>query len=314
MRTRSTPTDPLALTASPAGPPLIVGDPEFGLLRDIVHREAGIFLSEAKRALLAGRLAPRLRRLGLNSYLDYWRRVSEDDDERRSLIEAVCTHETQFFRERPQLDLLDSLVFPTWRRAAREGQRAARLRMWCAGCSSGEEPFTLAMMARHHLPIDEGWTIEIHATDLSERVLAKAREALYPIDRIQPIPEELKRRYVLRGVGEREGWARVAEEIRELVQFSRFNLADPTMSLPGSFDLVACRNVLIYFRAVDRTAVIDRLLRSLDPGGLLLVGHSESLREGPPDLRPLGTMVYCRREAPWQRPVRPASRAVAGKR
>jgi chemotaxis protein methyltransferase CheR len=170
------------------------------------------------------------------------------------------------------------------------------------------------MMARQHLPSEEGWTIEVHATDLSERVLTKAREALYPIDRVQPIPEDFKRRYVLRGVGDRDGWARVAEEIRELVHFSRFNLADPADSLPGPFDLVACRNVLIYFRAVDRTAVIERLLRPLDADGLLLVGHSESLREGPPGLRPLGSMVYCRREAPWQRPARAASRATPAKR
>jgi chemotaxis protein methyltransferase CheR len=293
---------------------LLVGDPEFGLLREFIHREAGIYLSDAKRALLAGRLAPRLRRLGCASFLEYWHLVGEQVEERRHLLEAICTHETQFFRELPQLRLLESWALTRWQATARAGERSRRLRVWCAGCSSGEEPFTLAMLLRSGLPPEEGWSIDILATDLSERVLEKAREAVYPVERIEPIPEPLRRQFMLRGVGARAGFARVADEIRGLVRFERLNLAEAAATAPGPFDLISCRNVLIYFRPADRRTVVERLVRSLDGEGLLLVGHSESLRDGPDGLRSLGAMTYCRERSGWQRPTRQVPRRGGGQR
>ena len=276
------------------------------------HREAGIYLSEGKRALLAGRLAVRLRLLQLNSFLDYWRLVSDQPAERRHLLEAICTHETHFFRELPQLRLLESWVLPRWRTMARAGERTRQVRVWCAGCSSGEEPFTLAMLLRAALPVEEGWSIDILATDLSERVLERARESVYPMEKLEPIPEALRQRFLLRGVGARTGFARVAEEIRGLVRFDHLNLADPSQWTAGPFDLVSCRNVLIYFRPPDRLGVVERLVRTLDREGLLLVGHSESLRDGPTGLRSLGAMTYCRVDSGWHRPAQLPSRRPGG--
>ena len=284
--------------------PLQVGDPEFGLLRDVVFQEAGIHLTEAKRALLSGRLAPRLRRLGLHSFLEYWRRVDSDPDEKRHLVEAICTHETQFFREATQLRQLQEWVIPRWRDQAAAGLRPPRIRAWCAGCATGEEPYSLAML------LDDGlrggvsgaspdWSIEILASDISTRALARAEDGVYTLERVQAVPEALRRRYFLRGVGGREGSVKVAPELRALVRFERNNLSDVALTVNGPFDLIMCRNVLIYFRPADRIVIVERLVRSLTSEGLFLVGHAESLRSGPSNLRSLGSMIYCSVDSEW---------------
>jgi chemotaxis protein methyltransferase CheR len=151
------------------------------------------------------------------------------------------------------------------------------VRAWSAACSSGEEPFTLAMVLRHHLPAEEGWEVEVTATDLSTRVLDRAKAALWPIERAAEIPTPYRKRWMLRGTRSQEGKMAAVAELRALVRFARVNLNEASYPVPGSFDLLFCRNVLIYFDRASRAPVVDRLLDRVAPGGLFFLGHAESL-------------------------------------
>jgi chemotaxis protein methyltransferase CheR len=250
---------------------------EFAGYQRLVYREAGIWLSEAKKALLVGRVSRRLRELGGLSFGAYLRQVEEDEVERVRLLDALCTHETHFFREPRHFELLEREVLPRWRERGDTGMgEGRRVRVWSAGCSSGEEPFSLAMVLRHHLPAEEGWDIQILATDLSTRVLERARQALWPVDRAEEIPRTYLREYMLRGMGSQEGKMKAGPELRSMVRFQRVNLNDG-QGVMGRFDLVFCRNVLIYFDTASKTRAVERLLSHLSPHGLLFLGHSESL-------------------------------------
>jgi chemotaxis protein methyltransferase CheR len=282
-----------------------IGDAEFGLLRALVHQEAGIFLSDAKKLLLAGRLARRLRSLGLRSFMEYYRRVRADPEELLELLDAVATNETHFFREPRQFELLERDVFPRWKAEAEAGRRPPRVRAWSAGCSSGEEPYSLAMLLLSHFPPASGWKVEVLATDLSRRVLAQAEAGVWPLSKAHEIPPRFLREFMLRGVRSREGTMAAGPELRAAVRCARLNLADPELAAGDSFDLLLCRNVLIYFHPADRVRVVERLLAHLEVGGYILLGHAESLAEmagvgrgtghtAREAMRSVGPMVYVR--------------------
>jgi chemotaxis protein methyltransferase CheR len=196
------------------------------------------------------------------------------------MIESLCTHETSFFREPRQFELLERQVIPGWLRASSSGHRPRRVRAWSAGCATGEEPFSIAMLLALHLPASAGWDCQVLATDLSGRALGQASAATWPIRRAAEIPEHLLKRFMLKGVRSQEGTMRASPELQTLVRFRQLNLNDAVYpSAPGDplFDLIFCRNVLIYFDAASRGRVLERLLRLLAPDGLLFLGHSESL-------------------------------------
>lgn len=271
-------------------PPL--SDREFAGFQRLLYREAGIWLSPAKKALVVGRLSRRLRELKSPSFGAYLRQVEADGTERVRLLDALCTHETHFFREPRHFDFLARELLPRWRAQGDTGRgEARRVRVWSAGCSTGEEPFSLAMVLRHHLPVSEGWEIDILATDLSTRILEQARQARFPVDKAQEIPTPYLRAYMLRGVGAQEAWMKAGAELRELVRFQRVNLNDG-LGVVGRFDLVFCRNVLIYFDQASRARAVERLLGHLSPSGLLFLGHSESLVGLGARLRPVIPTVY----------------------
>jgi chemotaxis protein methyltransferase CheR len=247
---------------------------EFSLFRELVERETGIYLSDVKRALLHARLLGRLRELGVTTFSDYYERVVSGSDERGVLVNAICTNETHFFREPAQFRLLESSLLPRWLDEANDGVRPRRLLVWSAACSTGEEPYSLAMLLLARLPPE--WRLEILATDLSTKALTKATAAVYPMARLADVPDELRLRYLLRGIGNQDGKFRVGDEVRRRVQFRRVNLLEPA-SLAARFDLVLCRNVLMYFRPETRRTVVEHLVDRLAPAGHLCVGHSESL-------------------------------------
>jgi chemotaxis protein methyltransferase CheR len=255
-------------------------DREFALFQALVHREAGIFLGDAKRQLLAGRLAPRLRELGIRSLGDYYTLVVEDraGDELVRLIDLVSTNETNFFRENAHFDFLRTQVLPAWAAAADAGLRERRIRAWSTACSTGQEPYSLAMVLRDFFPPERGWALEILATDISTRVLRQAEAAVWPEEKGRDIPPALLKRYMMRGIGPQTGKMRAGPELRSLVKFQRFNLNDEEYPIAGAFDLVFCRNVLIYFTAQGRDAVLDRLITRLQPSGFLFLGHAESVQ------------------------------------
>ncbi len=243
----------------------------------LIYREAGIYLGPTKKALLMGRLSRRLRELGGPSFSAYLRRVEEDAAERLRLLDSICTHETHFFREPRHFEFLEREVLPRWRAQGHPGTGVRKVRAWSAGCSTGEEAFTLAMVLRFHLPVEEGWQIEILATDLSTRILERARQTLWPVERAQEIPTRYLKAFMLRGTGSQEQWMKAGPELRPLVRFERVNLHDERYPVVGRFDLLFCRNVFIYFDVASKARALDRLVDHLSPQGFLFVGHAESL-------------------------------------
>jgi chemotaxis protein methyltransferase CheR len=264
---------------------------EFSLFRTLVEGETGIHLTEVKQALVNARLLARIRELGFRTFSDYYDRVTQGPrEELTHLINAICTNETHFFREPNQFALLEGSLIPRWIDDAEHGLRRRRLRVWSAACSSGEEPYSLAMLLFDRLPKE--WTIEILATDLSTKALGKATSAVYPMSRLSDIPLDFRQAYLLRGVREQEGKFRVADPVRALVEFRRLNLIGDDFPALGSFDLVLCRNVLMYFHQETRRKVVRRLVDRLGHGGHLCVGHSESLHDFHPRLRTVIPTVY----------------------
>jgi chemotaxis protein methyltransferase CheR len=271
---------------------------DFRQLRKLVYDEAGIHLPDGKRALCEARLARRLRELGLNSYAQYCELLLAADNgaERAYMLDCITTNETHFFREPKHFELLEKTVFPRFAALAAAGAMPRRIRTWSAACSSGEEPYTLAMCLLAAFPPASGWELELFASDLSTRMLDRAIEATWPIDKAKEIPEHYLKRFMLRGVGPQEGKLRCGPELRQLARFSRVNLNQPPYPLPGSLDLIFCRNVLIYFDAHSRLRVIDQLIDRLSPHGYLFVGHSESLHNVTRRVSLVAPSVYVRRE------------------
>ncbi len=276
----------------------------FSMFQKLVHREAGIYLTEAKKALLVGRLLRRLRAHDLDSFESYYRLVEEDAAERVRMLDCVSTNETHFFRDPRQFAFLEQAICPGWEAAATAGTRSRCVRAWSAGCSTGEEPYSLAMTLLARLPPSAGWQTHIMATDLSTRALEQARAAVYPVEKAAEIPTSLLKRFMLKGVGAEDGRMKAGPEIRALVTVQRLNLNDRSYPVPGEFDLILCRNVLIYFDPAAKERVIDRLLDHLAPGGYLMLGHAESLSGLTHRTRTAGPSVYMRvPAAAAERPV-----------
>lgn len=270
-------------------------DREFSLFQRLIHRETGIFLPEVKKALVVARLSRRLRTLGLRSFGDYFDVVEQDrDGEKTVMLDNICTNETRFFREPRQFEFLENEVLPAWKARGEAGQMPKRIRVWSAACSTGEEPYSLAMLLRTHFPAESGWNIEILASDLSTKVLATARDGVWPVQRMAEIPPAYLRAYMLRGVRSEEGKIRAQANIRSLIEFRRLNLNDEQYPVDGPFDLIFCRNVLIYFNRETKAAVVGRLARHLSPAGLLFLGHSETLHGAAHALRHAGPTAYGR--------------------
>ena len=276
--------------APPLEHPLSQGD--FQAFRDLIHRETGINLADHKRALLVSRLHSRLRALALDSFREYFDMVRSDSAELTEMIDRICTNETHFFREPKQFEFLEHRVFPEWQAAAEAGRRTRRVRVWSAGCSTGEEPYSIAMAFLSRFPPSSGWEIDILATDLSTRVLDRARAAVWPIEKAREIPSHFLSAFMLRGTGSQEGRMKAGPAVRSVVRFQRTNLNAEPFPLSGRFDLVLCRNVLIYFDASSKTRVLGRLLDHLEPHGHLLLGHAESVTGMNDRMRSVGPTVY----------------------
>ncbi len=270
-----------------------ISDREFTLFQRLVHAETGIFLSNAKKALLTGRLSRRLRELGLRSFGDYYERVSGvDQEERVRMAEAICTHETRFFREPQQFRFLEERVYPEWQALAASGRRSRRISVWSAACSTGEEPYSIAMQLLDHFPAEAGWSLEILATDLSRRVLARAQAGIWPIERAAEISMTYLKRFMWKGTGSEAGRLKAGDELRAVVRFGCVNLNSGSYPGCGRFDLVFCRNVLIYFSPESRREVVRRLVtQHLDPAGYLLLGHAETVHDLKGELHPVGPSI-----------------------
>ncbi|MEP6999105.1 MAG: protein-glutamate O-methyltransferase CheR [bacterium] len=269
---------------------------EYAGFQRLIGDEAGISLGAGKRQLLVGRVARSIRERGLDSYGEYLEIVRADrtGQELVRLLDLVTTNETRFFRETPHYRYLADELCPAWRQSADAGRRSRQVRVWSAACSTGQEPYSVAMTLMDHLPAAEGWSIEVLASDLSTRVLAVATSGEYELAKADEIPAAYLRRFMLRGIGARAGWMSVSAEVRQAIRFFRVNLNEREYSVPGSFDLVFCSNALIYFSRTGQSAVVDRLTKRLAPDGRLFVGHAESLHDHRALLRTVAPTVYAR--------------------
>ena len=282
-----------------------LSDREFELFQGFIYREAGIFLSDAKKALVTGRLSRRIRALGLSDFGSYYQHVAGNiNGERTLMIDSICTNETRFFREPRQFDFLDQDVLPDWKLKAASGEIPKRIRAWSAACSTGEEPYSIAMLLSTHFPREEAWQVEILASDLSTKVLAAAKAGVWSGDRAADIPESYLKAYMFRGVGPETGKIRIQPKLESMVEFRQINLNDETFDV-GTFDLIFCRNVLIYFNRESKAAVIRKLVQRLSPQGLLFLGHAESLNGGDYGLQHAGPTCY--RNAGFSRQLPPTS-------
>jgi chemotaxis protein methyltransferase CheR len=250
---------------------------EFQLFQALVRRESGIHLGEKNRAMLVARLWKRLRALELNSFSAYYRRVKADPEEMVLMLDCICTNETHFFREPNAFECLRSRVFPEWVADADAGKRGKTIRVWSAACSTGEEAYSLAMSVLTHFPASAGWKVEVLGTDLSTKVLARASAAIWPVEKISGVPVEYQRKFLLKGFGPDKGKIKAVEELQQVVRFQRLNLTREPLEVTGPFDLIFCRNVLIYFQWETKIKVVDRLGKYLTPAGYLFLGHAESL-------------------------------------
>ena len=280
--------------ADPLGPAEIT-DAVFERFRDLIYREAGISLTEAKKTLLVGRLAGRLRELGIGSFENYYRLVADPaaTDERARMLDRICTNETHFFRDPRQWEFLEQQFYPRLEAQAADGG-PRHVRAWSSACSTGEEPYSLAMTLLSRFPPETGWQIDILATDLSTKVLNLARAGLWSIDKATDIPLNHRKAFMLRGTGGQQGKMKAGPEIRSVIRFQRLNLNDPMYPLKGVFDLIFCRNVLIYFDLPSKSLVIDRLLHHLAPGGCLFMGYAETTTGISDRLVSVGPNVYGR--------------------
>ena len=272
-----------------AGWPYRITDEEFALFQTLVQQETGIQLPDVKRPLLVGRLARRIRELKMRSFGEYYKRVTIDGDqaERTRLFDRIATNETHFFREPKHFEFLERRLVPGW--LAEESTRGKRLRVWSAACSTGEEPFSIAMTLLTHL---KGWQIDILATDLSSYALERAQSAMWPIEKVSEIPEPYLKAFMLRGTGANAGFMKAGPEVRSVVRFARVNLHDGQLPAEAPFDVIFCRNVLIYFSTAGRTTVVNKLIDRLAPGAYFFVGHAETLSGLTDRLRIVEPTVY----------------------
>jgi chemotaxis protein methyltransferase CheR len=258
----------------------------FRAFQEIAYRQAGIHLREGKAALVQARLAKRLRELGLRSEEEYLRRLRGSDgrEEIVLFLDAISTNFTKFFREPDHFDLLREDVAA----AAAAGQR--RFRFWCAGCASGEEPYTIAMTV-HDLLATSDW--KILATDLSTRALARARTAQYGDEEVADVPARFREKFLTRtrGPDASSTWT-VSPRLRERIVFRRLNLAERPYPMTGPLDAVLCRNVMIYFDKPMRAGLVGEVERLVKPGGRFFIGHSETLNGIDTGLRVERPSVY----------------------
>lgn len=267
-------------------------DRDFQRIRQIINQIAGISLADSKRELVYSRLSRRLRQLGLRRFEEYCQllEAGDNDAELGEFVNALTTNLTSFFRESHHFEFLAEDLIPRLLRERNFSRR--RIRIWSAGCSTGEEPYSIAMVLREMLPA-VGWDVKILATDLDSNVLATAERGVYEWNRVRDLPEARLRRWFLKGRGSQAGMVRIAPALREMITFRRLNLMED-WPMSGSFDIVFCRNVVIYFDKPTQRVLFERFADILIEQGHLFVGHSESLFKVTERFVPLGKTIYRR--------------------
>jgi len=268
-------------------------DDHFRRIRSFVGTHTGITLAESKKDMVYGRLCKRVRNRFGGSFDAFCEALAAGrEDELEFLINAITTNLTAFFREPHHFDYLAKRLVPE---LLNRNARSKRIRIWSAGCSSGEEPYSIAITLREAIPDLEHWDVRILATDLNAEVLAHAQEGVYGIDRIEGLSDERRKRGFFLGKGRNEGRVRVKPELREMIAFKRLNLLHD-WPMRGPFDAIFCRNVMIYFDKQTQARLYTRYADMLAPRGHLFIGHSESIYRTCDRFTAVGQTVYRRVE------------------
>jgi len=278
--------------------PCALSSNDFRRLSDLVYSECGIQITPEKQTMLEGRLRKRLRSLNLGSSAEYCSYVfsgSGHPEEIPHLIDVVTTNKTDFFRESRHFDYLLGVVVPEM--FAQAGS-SRRLFFWSAGCSTGEEPYTLAMVLADYAERNKGFRFQLLASDISTQVLEHAQRAIYKSELLKPVPPDLHRKYVMRSKDRTSPFQRIVPELRQLVEFRRLNLMENDFGIDEPMDVIFCRNVIIYFDPPTRAKLLNRFSRQLRPGGHLFLGHSETLNGLDVPLASVGPTVYRKPNGP----------------
>jgi chemotaxis protein methyltransferase CheR len=259
---------------------------EYKLFQKFIHEKAGIYLSDEKEVLLVSRLSKRLKELGLKDFSAYYKLLNtpEGSAELIQMINRVTTNKTDFFRENHHFDFLLTKVFPHYRESGK-----TNIRIWSAGCSTGEEPYTLAMITASFFGETPREDIKILATDLDTSVLQHAGQGLYLNDKIEPVPPEYRDRYLSRK--DKLTWE-IKPSIKKFITFRRLNLIRDNFPFKYGFDIIFCRNVIIYFTKEDKQNFVARASTVLRPQGYLFLGHSESLLNEHQGFKPVFSTAY----------------------
>jgi chemotaxis protein methyltransferase CheR len=250
---------------------------EFQKFRDLIYEHVGIHLKPEKRELLNARLGKRLRACGMSGFEEYYDFITSEgqrEGEFVLFIDAVSTNFTSFFRESSHFDYLVATALPSY--VKEHGAKNRELMVWSAASSSGEEPYTLAMVLDNFRRQAPSLRFKIMATDISTKVLLAAKRGVYAEEQVKKVPPEFLKNYFQKGVGQCDGQVKLKEQIRRLVSFKRFNLMDE-LPWQEELDIIFCRNVMIYFDRLTQQTLINKFYKSLRPGGYLFIGHSESI-------------------------------------
>ena len=250
---------------------------DFNRLSDFIFKQSGIKLPYVKKIMLQSRLQKRLRELKISSYKEYADYVFSDDGQKNEIIhmlDVVSTNKTDFFREPVHFDFLTNKVLPAY---IEKNSVNRNLKVWSAGCSSGEEPYTIAITLNEFKKKNIDFDFSITGTDISLQILQKAVLAVYKEERIANVPLEIKKKYFLRSKDKEKKTVRVVKILRDKVNYQRLNFMDNTYNIADVFDVIFCRNVLIYFNRETQEQVISKLCNKLKVGGCLFIGHSESI-------------------------------------
>jgi chemotaxis protein methyltransferase CheR len=260
----------------------------FNTLRDIVMKNTGISLSDHKRDLVYGRLTKRLRALGFTSFDQYCDLLMNDPDgEMENFTNAITTNLTSFFRENHHFEFLSEELLPS---LMKHNQHRG-LRIWSAGCSTGEEPYSIAMTLRETIPNIDQLDIRILASDLDTNVVRTAASGVYPVSRVESMEKERLRRWFHKGKGDNAGHVKVRDELQRLISFRQLNLMQP-WPMRGKFDIIFCRNVVIYFDKPTQSQLFDRFANQMNDHTHLFIGHSENLNNITERFSLIGKTIY----------------------
>lgn len=255
-----------------------INDYEFDLFRKLIYESSGIYLNETKKTLLQTRLSRRLQATGCKSFYQYYRYIRDDPsgEEKVLMLNAITTNLTRFFRENEHFVFLEDLLIPELVVGKRD-RKERHIRIWSAGCSSGEEAYSIGMTILRSIENYSVWDIKILATDISTDILSRAQMGIYEAEKIKHLPPDIVREFFLRGTGKYEGYYKVKSFLKNLIVFRCLNLAGGVYTFQSRFDFIFCRNVMIYFDRQTQEKIVNRFYNCLENGGYLFIGHSESL-------------------------------------